>query len=74
MKISSIDYTHIAGGIRAALSQANISHHAVETTAQMWQVFHHAWARGHIDGTTLYREYNDAHIETALKNIFRKAN
>jgi hypothetical protein len=70
MKISQPDYVTISDALTKTLADAKLSRNAVQSVAQIWQVFHHAWSRGLIDGNALYRKYNDAHIETALKKFF----
>jgi hypothetical protein len=62
----------IYDAIHEALKRtARVNEMPVLNMRQAWDVFHRAWETGAINGHVIYAHYNDAHIDTALKRIFK---
>jgi hypothetical protein len=72
MRMSQDDYSALQTALLETLKGHNIHPFMVQSTANAWNVFHKAWNEGRLDGGKLYDNYNDAHIETALKAIFKR--
>ena len=71
MKINATDYRAIETACLDTLKAHNLHPVMVSSNRHAWDVFHKAWHEGRLNGNALYRIYNDNHIETALKAIFR---
>ena len=71
MKVTKQDLKTIETGLIIARRAAGLHPQYMLTTRDLWDLFHRAWGQGAIDGNDLYKRYNDAHIETAMKSIFR---
>ena len=71
MKITPADFESLQTALMETLNAHQIHPFMVKTSGHAWQVFHKAWNEKRIDGNALYKKYNDSHIETALKRIFK---
>ena len=69
MKITSEDYATLEKACQAVLKKHNLHPYMIQNTANAWQIFHKAANEYGLYG--LYEYLNDAHIETALKRIFK---
>jgi hypothetical protein len=71
MKMTAADFNTIKPALLATKRAGGFLPGNLLSTREMWDVFHRAWGNGSIDGNRLYSLYNDAHIETAMKQIFK---
>ena len=71
MKVSPHDYNDLRQGCREVLKRLNWRppHMSI---GEVWDTFHLASDKGYIDLPAFYEVYNDAHIETALRRVFKK--
>lgn len=72
MKISTEDFKAIEAACMDTLKAHNLHSFMVNSTARMWEVFHKASYENRINLNDLYKRYNDSHIETALRKIFKQ--
>lgn len=71
-RIKGDTFIALERGLMATLSAHGLHPFMVQNDRRAWDVFHRAWQEGRIDGKALYRDYNDAHIQTALRAIFKR--
>jgi hypothetical protein len=71
MKITGETLKSLELALIATLKAHGLHPFMVQNSKHAWEVFHKSWSENRIDGHALYREFNDSHIETALKKIFR---
>jgi hypothetical protein len=71
MKVSPEDLQTIRDGLTEARRSLDIQSLDFSSVRMMWELFHYAVAHGLIDQNDLYARYDDNHIETALKTIFK---
>jgi hypothetical protein len=71
MKIKDADFDKIKVALMETLKAYNLHPFMGQGNRLAWQVFHKACSDGRLNCNELYRSYNDAHIETALKAIFK---
>ena len=72
MKVSPNDYKEMETALMDTLKAHNLHPYMVSNSGMAWEVFHKAWNEGKINGNELYKKYNDSHIETAMKKMFRR--
>lgn len=72
MRMAPEDYAALELALMATLKAHALHPFMVASDAHAWQVFHKAWNEQRIDGNALYKKYNDAHIQTALRKIFKR--
>ena len=70
-KIAGERLQALARGLMETLKARNLHPFMVKNDRHAWDVFHKAWQEGRIDGKALYADCNDAHIQTALRSIFK---
>jgi len=70
MKMTRTDFIALKVALKDTLRTHKLVPSQIETDGRMWDVFHMAWSEGRFDGNALYKLYNDAHIETAMRKIF----
>jgi hypothetical protein len=71
MKINQADFDHMRVAVLDTLNAHNLHPFMVKNERHAWDVFHKAWSEGRLNGSDLYDRYNDNHIATALKAIFK---
>jgi hypothetical protein len=71
MKIRGDEYEAIRTACFDTLKAHNLHPFMVNTKLDAWNVFHKACAERRLNCNALYKTYNDSHIETALKAIFK---
>ena len=64
-------YDEITTACMAVLRGHGLHPFMVQNTRHAWEVYHKACETGLLDRMAIYKDYTDAHIETALKRIFR---
>lgn len=72
MKIQGADFTKLKAALLDTLKAHGLHPFMVQNNRHAWQAFHKASDEKRIDINALYRVYNDAHIETAFKKIFKR--
>ena len=72
MKVTSSDLTMLEGALMDTLKAHNLHPSMVRSTLLAWQCFHKACEEDRLILNNWYAVYNDDHIETALKRVFRK--
>jgi hypothetical protein len=71
-KIQGEEFTQLRAALLDTLKAHNLHPFMVNSTRLAWQVFNKACDEKRIDLYALYKDCNDSHIETALKNIFKR--
>jgi hypothetical protein len=74
MKMTTSDFEQLKAGLHATVSELNVRPSDVGSEREMWNVLHLSRQQGRVDLIALYRDYNDAHILTAMRQIFREDN
>jgi hypothetical protein len=72
MKIKEEDFEVIKKACLDTLKAYGKHPYIVQSTRRAWDVFNRASDEGRINVFALYKKYNDQHIETALRAIFRR--
>jgi hypothetical protein len=72
MKVQGADFDAVQRGLIDTLKAHDLHPYMVSTVAHMWQVFNRAWTEKRIDGHDLYKRYTDAHLEIAMRKIFKR--
>ncbi len=72
MKMTESDFAALQTACMETLKAHHLHPFMVQNDGHAWQVFHKAWNEKRIDGHALYKSYNDAHIQTALRKIFKR--
>jgi len=72
MKVNGSDFETIKTACLDTLKAHSLHPAMVNDTASAWQVFHKACSDGRLNCHALYKTYNDDHIGTALKAIFKR--
>ena len=72
MKITPEHYDKIKSACMSVLTSNGLHPYQVNSNLHAWQVFHKAGDTGLLNRAELYKLYNDNHIETALKHIFKR--
>ncbi len=70
-KINGEAFESLRSACMDTLKAHNLHPWMVQDTRTAWQVFHKAAYEGRIVVNELYKKFNDDHIETALKRIFK---
>lgn len=68
MKMKPEHFAALSTAIHATLAARDIPVFRMNSN-NVWDIFHMAWGDGRINGNALYRDYNDDHIDTALRRI-----
>jgi hypothetical protein len=71
MKMKKDDYETLRTGLLDTLAEFNLQPSQIGSNYERWNVLHMARQKGRVNLIELYRDYNDQHIETAMKDIFK---
>jgi hypothetical protein len=71
MKMTKDHFETLRTGLLDTLAGLNVKPSEVYSKREQWNVLHLARQNGRVNLIELYRDYNDQHIETAMKDIFR---
>ena len=73
MKVTQSDLEALEAAIFETLEVHDLEPHQVQSTALAWEVFYKTREDGrlHLSLDELYERYDDSHLETAFKRIFR---
>ena len=71
MKMTPDDFGQLKTALHDTVAGLNLKPSDVGSEREMWNVLHLARQNGRVDLIALYRTYNDAHLVTAMRQIFR---
>jgi hypothetical protein len=71
MKMIAEHFEPLKTSLLETINTLNVKPNEVTSERDMWNVLHLARQNGRINLMDLYRDYNDAHILTAMRQIFR---
>ena len=66
------DFEQLKSALHGTVSGLNLKPSDVGSEREMWNVLHLSRQQGRVDLIALYRDYNDAHILTAMRRIFEE--